>query len=85
MYFDKETKERLCRKSFWVFKVRWRWYKILKSTGATLEAVEAELDKILEQDQKILDEANRRVDAENKRRAEIRSKQSGPESTAKEG
>lgn len=51
---DKDQVFRLCRQSYWLFKSKWRWRKLLAKTGMTPDELEAEFLKAIEKDDRIL-------------------------------
>lgn len=53
-FMDKEDVERLCSKSRWCTRSKWRWLKICRKHNRSWQDVEKEMDKIIEEDDKKL-------------------------------
>lgn len=52
LFMNKEDVDRLCKKSYWLSKSKWRWRKTANQYGLSWQEVESHMDKLIEADEK---------------------------------
>lgn len=61
----KAKTEDLCRKSYWIFKSKWKWRKLIELSGSNIATLEKEFDTIIEKHEEQLQLKLKKLEAKN--------------------